>query len=101
MDEPWQIYYEELHDRGADIPAREWNREGDLAEVTHEAYQATADRLLNHLDYTEEEALSLTRRFGQTVKDWIEEGEFSWEDLQEALEAAQIEWEQGRERSTL
>src|SRR5690606_7357581 len=56
MDEPWQIYYEELVLRTEGIEDQQWNREGDVREAAHEAYRATVDRLVEHLDYEDEDA---------------------------------------------
>lgn len=94
MDEPWRIYYEELHDRAATIPDQAFNRGPDMAEAAHEAYEAVADRLVIQLDLAEEDALSLTRSFGRAVKTWIEEDVYDWDDLLTRLEATQAAWEQ-------
>lgn len=97
MDEPWLIYFEELHDRAADVPDREWDRERDMAEAAHEAYEAAVARLTTQHDWMDEDALALTRGFGQAVKEWMEEGEMDWDDLRERLEAIQIQWDDRKE----
>lgn len=94
MDEPWQIYRDELFDRARDIPDQQFNIEADLAEAAHETYESTVDRLVNQLDYRETDALTLTKAFGRAVKDWMSEGHFDWDDLIEKLEAKQMDWEQ-------
>lgn len=93
MEDPWIIYLEELRDRGEDIPLQEFNREADMKEVAHEAYEATVDRLHNQLDLSEPEALKLTKGFGRVVKEWIEEGAMDWDELAERLELFQQEWD--------
>lgn len=93
MDEPWKIYYDELYHRGGDIPDQEFNRADDMMEAAHEAYEAATDRLVNQLEFSEEEALGLTRLFGRVVKSWIQDDTMDWDDLQERLELAQEEWE--------
>ncbi len=93
MDEPWKIYYDELYDRAADIPEQEFDRDEDMAEAAHEAYEAATDRLVNQLDYREDEALGLTHTFGRVVKAWIGGKVLDWDDLLERLETAQEEWE--------
>jgi len=93
MEEAWIIYLEELRERGEEIPYQQFNREEDMREVAHEAYEATADRLHNQLDFSEEEALRITKSFMRTVKEWIEEGTMEWDDLEESLELVQQEWD--------
>jgi hypothetical protein len=94
MDEPWQIYYEELLERIDGIEEQRFNRAEDVAEGAHETYQATADRLTNQLDYAEGDALDLTRSFGRAVEAWIEDGSFDVDQLAEMLEERQIEWDE-------
>ena len=93
MDDPWRIYYEELHARAADIPDHEFNRAEDMAEAAHEAYGAVVDRLVNQLDYPEKDALGLTKEFGRAVKEWISEDIYDWNDLLEKLEGRQLAWD--------
>ena len=100
MEEPWKIYYDELHDRAEEIVEQEFNVEDDLREVAHEVYEATADRLHNQMDYGEGDALTLTKTFGRALKRWIEEGHYDWDDLMEKLETAQMDWESAHEVST-
>ncbi len=93
MDEPWMIYYEELHERGEEIPDSEGGGVEEMAEVAHEAHEATVDRLVNQLDWDEEDALEITRNFGRTLEQWIEEKVSDWDDLRDRLEEDQQEWE--------
>lgn len=94
MDEPWQVYYEELLERIEDIEEQRFNRAEDVSEAAHEAYQATSDRLMNLLDYAEADALGLTKSFGRAVKAWIGDGSFDVDELAEMLEEKQMVWEQ-------
>lgn len=100
MDEPFRIFYEEFHERAADIVEQEVVVEDDLTEIAHETYETTANRLLNLLDMPEDEALTVTKSFGPAMKQWIAEGHSDWDRLLELLEAAQMEWENTREIST-
>lgn len=95
MDQPWQIYYEELHERAGEVPDHELGRVEDMTEAAHEAYEATADRLVNRLGHDEKDALALTRSFGAAVKEWIEEDSWDWSELQEKLETRELVWEGG------
>lgn len=94
MNEPWQVYYEELLERIEGIEEQRFNRAEDTAEAAHEAYQATTDRLTNQLDYAEGDALGLGKAFGRAVDAWIEDGSFDVDELAEMLETQQAEWEQ-------
>lgn len=91
MDEPWIIFLEELRDRAEEVPHQEFNREDDMSEAAHEAYEATVDRLHNQLDLDEAEALHLTKGFLRVVKKWIGEGHMDWDELEEKLELFQQE----------
>jgi hypothetical protein len=94
MDEPWEIYYEELLQRAGEVEDRIWNREDDVREAAHDAYENTVDRLVEQLAYEDEEAVDLGKAFGRVVKEWIEEGSFDVDDLAERLEARQAAWEE-------
>jgi len=93
MDEPWIIYLEELRDRGEEIPYQQFNREEDMREAAHEAYEAVTDRLHNQLDFSEKDALTLTRSFGRIVQEWVDEGHMDWDELEERLELFHQEWD--------
>ena len=94
MDQPWQIYYEELHERGEEIPEHEFNRVEDMSEAVHEAYESTVDRLVNRLGYDEKDALGLVKAFGRSVEEWMEGDVWDWDELQEKLELRERVWEE-------
>lgn len=94
MDEPWQVYYEELLERAEAIGDQLWNREDEVREAAHEAYQSTVDRLVEELDFDDERALELGKSFGRAVKAWIQEGSFDLDELAEKLEERQAAWEE-------
>lgn len=89
MDQPSDIFHDELLDRAEDIPEQRFSRAEDMSEAAHEAYQATVDRLVRQLDLGEAEALALTKAFVSEVKSWIEEDTYDWDELRERLERAQ------------
>lgn len=93
MDEPWIIYLEELRDRAEEIPYQPFNREEDMAEAAHEAYEATVERLHQQLDLGEDEALRITKGFGRIVKEWMGSGSMDWEELEERLDLFQQKWD--------
>ena len=94
MDQPWQIYYEELHERAADVPEHEINRVEDMTEAAHEAYESTVDRLVNRLGHDEKDALGLTKSFGRALQEWMEEESWDWNELQEKLANRQFAWDE-------
>jgi len=93
MEEPWQIFIEELRAPTEGVGGQVLPRGDELLEAAQEASESTADILLSELDYDEEEALALAKAFAQGVEKWIEEGEMDWEELRERLEMLQQEWE--------
>jgi cupin superfamily acireductone dioxygenase involved in methionine salvage len=94
MDEPWQVYYEELVARAGNVRDQIWDRESDVRESAHDAYQVTVDRLATEYDYDDEDAIELAKSFGRAVNEWLEEGSFDLDELSDALEAEQEEWEE-------
>jgi hypothetical protein len=94
MDEAWEIYYEELLRRAGDIQKQLWNREEDVREAAHGAYQSTVNRLVDHQGYENEQAVELGKAFGRAVKEWIEEGSFDVDELAEMLEERQANWDE-------
>ena len=94
MEEPWEIYYEELLRRAGNVEEQLWNREEDVREAGHGAYEATVNRLAEQHEYSDEQAVELGKAFGRTVKEWIEEGSFDIDELAEMLEERQAKWEE-------
>jgi hypothetical protein len=94
MDEPWQVYYEELVARAGNVRDQIWDRESDVREAAHDAFQVTVDRLTTEYDFDDEEAVELGRSFGRAVNEWLEEGSFDVDELADALEAEQAQWEE-------
>lgn len=97
MDEPWKVYFTELRRRGTKIPPHAPGGDERMAEAAHDAYRATADRLLDEAGYTEDESLALTRRFGGVVQSWMRDSGSEWDDLERRLREAQAEWDELRE----
>lgn len=94
MDEAWEIYYEEMLRHAGNIEEQLWNREQDVREAAHEAYESTVNRLVEQHGYDDEEAVELGKAFGRAVKEWIEEGSFDIDELAEKLEERQAKWEE-------
>jgi hypothetical protein len=94
MEEAWEIYYEELLRGAGEIHDQLWNREDDVREAAHDAYQSTVDRLIELEAYTDEQAVELGKAFGRVVKEWIDEGSFDVDELAEMLEERQAQWEE-------
>ena len=93
MDEPWVIFFEELQERGTEILEQEGGPEEELlTEAVQETFEATVDGLLNQLDWSEEEAGHITKRFASVVGGWAQ-GSLDWEELREELQTHQQEWE--------
>src|SRR5687768_5896140 len=93
--EPWAQYFDELHQRSARIPDQAFGRGELLAEAAHDAYQTTTNRLTEQ-GWNEEEALTVTRMFGQVVKEWIGRGAPDWEALRTELDRRYSAWTNGR-----
>lgn len=94
MKEPWQVYFEELLERAEHVREQRWNQVDDLQEAAHEAYESTVDRLVNELDFGDEEAVELGKSFGRAVKTWTQGGSFDFDELAEKLEERQAAWEE-------
>ena len=82
--EPWQHYLDVWRRRAARIPDDAFGRAELLAEAAHDAYEATTNHLTGQ-GWDEETALTVTRAFGQTVKEWITADDGSWEALETEL----------------
>ena len=89
--EPWQYYFSELQRRAQRIPPRALGRDEMLAEIVHDVYQVTANHLTG-AGWDDEKALTVTRMFGQTVKEWIARGSEDWDRLSDDLGRRYGEW---------
>ena len=59
--------------------------------AAHDAYQATTNQLTGE-GWDAEEALTVTRMFGQVVKDWLARGQTDLDHLREDLRKHYDEW---------
>lgn len=92
MIEPWRIYLDGLQLGRTDASAQGWARDEILRERAHDAYRATADALTSD-GWDSEDALTLTRGFGQDVKAWLDGGGRAQDDLRARLEARWQAWQ--------
>ena len=93
--EPWQQYLEELRQRATRIPDDAFGRGELMAEAAHDAYQKTTNGLTAQ-GWDEVSALTVTRMFGQAVKDWISAGAQEWSTLESELRRGYAAWNDGR-----
>jgi hypothetical protein len=89
--EPWQFYFEKFSARAERMPQQAFGRSELLFEAAHDAYQTTT----NHLTETgwgDEDALTVTRMFGEVVKQWVTRGETNLDGLRTELRDQYAEW---------
>jgi hypothetical protein len=91
MTEPWEYYYTHFEQRAARVPMNAFGRSEILYEAAHDAYQTTTNELTGQ-GWNEEEALTVTRMFGQVVKDWLARGGQDLIHLREDLRKHYDEW---------
>lgn len=89
--QPWELYFDTFHRRAARVPEQAFGRSELLYEAAHDAYQATTNQLTGD-GWDAEEALTVTRMFGQVVKDWLATGQTDLDDLREDLRKHYDEW---------
>ena len=89
--EPWQYYLDELQRRTVRIPPRAFGRAELVAEAAHDTYQATTNHLTQS-GWNEEEALTVTRMFGQAVKEWLAADGENWDQLRSELDRRYTVW---------
>lgn len=89
--EPWQYYFDVFRTRAARIPDDAFGRNEMLYEAAHDAYQQTTNHLTGS-GWDEEKALTVTRLFGQVVKDWLARGRTDLEQLRAQLSRHYSEW---------
>jgi hypothetical protein len=93
--EPWQQYMKELRQRAARIPDDAFGRGELMAEAAHDAYQKTTNQLTAQ-GWDEVSALTVTRMFGQAVKNWIATGAADWTTLESELRTGYTAWNDAR-----
>jgi hypothetical protein len=93
--EPWKFYLDRLGERVGRMPSNLPGREDLIAEAAHDAYQSTANRLTSE-GWDEEDALTVTRMFGQAVREWIDNGSRDWDELAEHIRALYERWSAGK-----
>ena len=89
--QPWEYYFDTFNSRAIRVPEQAFGRSELLYEAAHDAYQTTT----NHLTATgwdAEEALTITRMFGQVVKEWLERGRTDLGGLREDLRQHFDKW---------
>lgn len=89
--EPWEYYFATFHERAARVPDQAFGRSELLYEAAHDAYQTTTNHLTGN-GWDEEEALMVTRIFGQVVKDWLARGDTDLEQLRANLQRHYTDW---------
>ena len=88
---PWEYYFDTFNRRAERVPAEAFGRAELLYEAAHDAYQTTADHLTDN-GWDPEEALIVTRMFGQVVKEWLARGQTNLTALREDLRRQYDDW---------
>ncbi|HEY0809900.1 MAG TPA: hypothetical protein VGD49_07040 [Longimicrobiales bacterium] len=91
MEHPWEYYYATFEKRAARVPNDAFGRSELLYEAAHDAYETTANALTGG-GWDEEQALMITRIFGQVVKDWLARDGQNLNDLREELRRHYDNW---------
>jgi hypothetical protein len=73
------------------VPSDAFGRNELLYEAAHDAYQTTTNELTGK-GWDAEQALTITRMFGQVVKDWLANGGRDLGHLREDLRKHYHEW---------
>lgn len=89
--QPWEYYYDTFEKRAARVPGDAFGRDELLYEAAHDAYETTANELTGS-GWDEEEVLTVTRMFGQVVKDWLAHGGQDMSNLREDLRKHYDNW---------
>jgi hypothetical protein len=89
---PWQFYFGIFNERAARVPAQAFGRSELLYEAAHDAYQTTTNHLTGS-GWDEERALTVTRMFGQVVKEWLARGDTDLHQLRDKLRQHYDQWE--------
>ena len=88
---PWEYYFDTFNTRAARVPEQAFGRSELLYEAAHDAYQTTTNHLTGS-GWNEEAALTVTRMFGQVVKDWLARGQTDLAALREDLRRQYDDW---------
>lgn len=88
---PWEYYFDTFHNRAARVPEQAFGRSELLSEAAHDAYQTTTNHLTGN-GWDAEAALTVTRLFGQVVKDWLTRGQTDLSALKEDLRRHYEDW---------
>jgi hypothetical protein len=99
MPDAWELYYDEFHQRAARVPEQHFDRERAFAEAAHEAYQRVADRLSSEAQWSDDRTLHVMHALNAAMKQWIDAGQHSWEDLRTRLQKASVQAAPNAERS--
>ena len=91
--EPWQYYFDKFSARADRVPKAAFGRSEILYEAAHDAYQTTTNHLTES-GWNEESALTVTKMFGQVVKEWLAKGDTNLEGLRDELREHYTEWQQ-------
>lgn len=89
--QPWEYYYDRFEKRVARVPERAFGRDELLYEAAHDAYESTANEMTSS-GWDEEEVLTVTRMFGQVVKDWLAHDGQDLGNLREDLRKHYDDW---------
>lgn len=89
--QPWEHYLAIFGARAARVPGDAFGRDQLLYEAAHDAYQATTNHMTQS-GWDEEKALTVTRMFGQVVKDWLARDGRSLDGLRDNLRQHYEEW---------
>ncbi len=89
--QPWEYYFDTFNSRAVRVPGEAFGRSELLYEAAHDAYQTTTNHLTGN-GWDAEEALTITRMFGQVVKEWLERGRTDLAGLREDLRQRYDEW---------
>ncbi len=89
--EPWEHYFNVFEMRAARVPEAAFDRTELLYEAAHDAYEKTANHLTGS-GWGEEEVLTVTRLFGQVVKNWLARGHTDMEQLRADLREQYHDW---------
>jgi hypothetical protein len=89
--DPWKYYFERFSERAERVPDRAFGRSELLYEAAHDAYQNTTDHLTRS-GWGEEAALTVTKMFGQVVKEWLARDDADLQDLRTHLQSSYTNW---------